>query len=276
MSTRVSSNGVAVRLDDGAELPDSSALLDDPAALRARLARDGCLLLRGLVDAVDVLALRRAYLDSFPLGTVDADGVVTVADLPPYGVRGHPAHAFVRSSRFARFVDTPRLSRLAGVLLDGPVRRLPRTILRHFQPGSNSSSRAHLDFDYMDRGSDRMVTMWLPIGDCPVATGGLVYLERSHTIDPARLAPLRAVTDRPHDSRPLSHDLAWVARRLDRRWLWADYRAGDVAVHTPRTVHAALDTTSRAARMSVDVRFVHAHDRADPRMLRPWAADDGA
>ncbi|HZM84096.1 MAG TPA: phytanoyl-CoA dioxygenase family protein [Candidatus Limnocylindrales bacterium] len=44
-----------------------------------------------------------------------------------------------------------------------------------------ASSRAHTDFDYMDRGSDGIITMWLPIGDCPVQSGGLTYLEGSHT-----------------------------------------------------------------------------------------------
>jgi len=25
-----------------------------------------------------------------------------------------------------------------------------------------------------------LVTLWVPLGDCPVATGGLVYLDGSH------------------------------------------------------------------------------------------------
>lgn len=275
-STEVTSNGVAVCLKENATLRDSSALRNDPAALRVRLAEDGYLLLRGAIDPAIVLALRRAYLDSFPSGTVDDNGVTVESSLPPYGVSGHPAYAFVRSPVFKRFVDMPVLSRLAQALLDGPARRLPRTILRHFQPNSRRTSRAHIDLHYMERGSDRIVTMWLPIGDCPVATGGLVYLERSHIIKPWRLTSLRAVSDRPHDSRPLSHDLAWVERQLNRRWVWADYRAGDITVHLPYTIHAALDTTGLVARMSVDVRFIHAHHHPDRRMLRLWAADDGA
>lgn len=262
---------------NGAELPftaelfapmtDSTALLGDPTALRARLRADGYLLLRGVLDRAEVLRLRQSYVDRLPV-----DG----AGLPAYGVAGHPAHDFVRSAEFAEFVDQAALSGLAATLLDGPAHRLPRAILRHFPGGTRRSSRAHTDFAYMDRGSADVVTMWIPLGDCAPRAGGLVYLDGSCDIEPDRLAALRAVTDRTHDSRPLSHDLGWVARELGRRWRWADYRAGDVAVHTPHLVHAALDANTPVARMSVDVRFLREGGRVDSRWTRPWSADDGA
>ncbi len=43
-----------------AAFEDSSALLDDPAALRARFERDGYVLLRGAVDRDVLLEARRA------------------------------------------------------------------------------------------------------------------------------------------------------------------------------------------------------------------------
>jgi hypothetical protein len=67
-----------------------------------------------------------------------------------------------------------------------------------------------------------------------------------------------------------------VARQLGRRWLWADYRAGDVVVHCPHIIHASLDTATRAMRMSVDIRFVAAEQAPDDRWLSPWSANDGA
>ncbi|MDG6102987.1 phytanoyl-CoA dioxygenase family protein [Dactylosporangium aurantiacum] len=281
----VYSNSVAIPFTEErfVPLPDSSALLGDAAALRARLAEDGALHLRGVLDPDEIWALRAAYFGRFPPGylrpgTDPAAGVLgeEVVPLPPYGVPGHPAYEFVRSTAFLRFVDQPALRLIAETVLGEPVHRLARVILRHFDRRSGKSSRAHVDHTYMDRGSGRVVTMWLPIGHAPLETGGLVYLEGSHRLTPEELAPLRSVTDRPHDQRPLSHDLNWVGERIGRRWLWADYEAGDIALHGPHTVHAALDNATDAMRMSVDVRFAVRADRADERWLRPWAADDGA
>jgi phytanoyl-CoA dioxygenase PhyH len=266
-----------------APLPDSSGLLGDGTALRDRLAEDGALFLRGVLDPVEVWRLRAAYFRQFPPGylkpgTPPEAGVLGDAgvDLPPYGLPGHPAHTFVRTDELARFLDQSALRALAETVLEESVVQLPRVILRHFDHLSGRSSRAHIDHTYMDRGTDRVITMWLPIGNSPLRTGGLVYLEGSHRLSPQDLAALRSVTDRPEDHRPVSHDLLWVARSLGRRWLWADYEAGDLTLHNPHVLHAALDNTTETMRMSVDVRFVAASQPPDQRWLRPWSADDGA
>jgi ectoine hydroxylase-related dioxygenase (phytanoyl-CoA dioxygenase family) len=133
-----------------------------------------------------------------------------------------------------------------------------------------------VDYDYMDEGTDRVLTMWIPVGDCPVPTGGLIYLEGSHALRPGEYAHLRDTGDRPGDRRPISHDLALTASALGRRWMWADYAAGDVMVHLPRIIHASLDTVTDAMRLSVDARFMRHGDMPDPRWLQPWSADDGA
>ena len=82
-------------------------------------------------------------------------------------------------------------------------------------------------------------------------------------------------TDRPSDTRPISHDLDWTAEQLGGRWLYADYRAGDVAIHSPHLIHASLDTQTDMMRMSVDVRFLPRGVDPDPRWLTKWSGDDG-
>jgi ectoine hydroxylase-related dioxygenase (phytanoyl-CoA dioxygenase family) len=282
----VASNGKPVPFNDMffAPMRESSHLLDYPVALRSRFLEDGYLHLRGVLDRDEVLALRAAYFSRFGAGflkegTTPTDGIYSghvAADLPAHGMLGHPAHDFVRSALFADFADSPVLRQLAETLLGGDARMLPRQILRHFYRGSGRASRAHVDFDYMNHGSDQLVTMWIPIGDCPLASGGLVYLDGSHHLDRERIEPLRAVTDRPHDLRAISHDLEWTATQLGGRWRWADYTAGDVAVHSPHLVHASLDTTSDAMRLSADVRFQRVGSPVDARWTRPWSSDDGA
>ncbi|HET6917352.1 MAG TPA: phytanoyl-CoA dioxygenase family protein [Acidimicrobiales bacterium] len=285
MPTTLTSNGAPVPFDSQhfAPLRDSSDAAEDPGELRKRYLDDGYLYLRTYLDPARSIGMRATYFSLFDPGYLSpgsspAEGVFSgrlPEGLPAHGVEGHPAHTFVRGDDFERFASQPELGNLAEVVLAGPVQRLPRSIVRHFDRASRRASRAHTDFTYLDEGSDRLVTMWVPFGDCPLATGGLVYLEGSHRMDDSELAPLRAVTDRPGDARPLSHDLAWVAESTGRRWLWADYQAGDVAVHSPHMVHASLDTGTDAMRLSADIRFVREGDRVDPRWLKPWAGDDG-
>jgi ectoine hydroxylase-related dioxygenase (phytanoyl-CoA dioxygenase family) len=285
MSPHLTSNGVAIPFDERhfAPVRDSSACLSDPGALRSRYLEDGYLYLRGFLDRRTVTAVREAYFDRFDrtylqAGTSTAEGIFSgrrPPELPAHGVPGHPAHAFVRSATFEAFAADPRLEKLAATVLGGPVRRLPRAIIRHFDRSRALASRAHTDYSYLDHGSDQLLTAWIPLGDCPRATGGLVYLEGTHHVDPASFAFLRTVTDRPHDVRAISHDLAWVADQLGRRWRWADYQAGDVTIHSPHIVHASLDTTTDVMRLSADLRFLRRGQPADARWLKAWAGDDG-
>jgi hypothetical protein len=279
------SNGIAVPFDERhfAPLRDSSALRGDVQALRSRYEKDGYLYLRGVLDRTTVMGVRAEYFATFPpgylrTGTTPADGIFSgyrPSELPAHGVAGHPAHSFVRSRRFASFATNRRLEDLAAGVLGGPVQRLPRAIVRHFDRSRPISSRAHIDYSYLDQGSDQLLTMWIPLGDCPRATGGLIYLEGSHRLPASSFERLRAVTDRPGDARAISHDLAWVAAQLGQRWLWADFQAGDVTLHSPHIVHASLDTTTDAMRLSADLRFLRRGERPDARWLQAWAGDDG-
>jgi ectoine hydroxylase-related dioxygenase (phytanoyl-CoA dioxygenase family) len=281
----LTSNGIALPVDSRhvAPMADSTPLLGDAAALRDRYQKEGYVYLRGVLEPEALGRLRGSYFSRFDSsylakGTSPADGVFSghrPPDLPEHGVAGHPAHAMVRTTEWEQFVAAPTLSSLAETLLGGPVRRLPRTILRHFDRSHPRASRAHSDYTYLDRGGDRLVTIWIPIGDCALDTGGLVYLEGSHRVDPGGLDRLRVVTDRPGDRRPISHDLRWVSDELGRRWLWTDYRAGDVAIHSPHMIHASLDTTTDRMRVSADVRFQRVEEAMDVRWLQPWAGDDG-
>jgi hypothetical protein len=281
----VSSNGVDIRFDDQLFVPmhDSTDQLDDPGELRHNFERDGYLLLRGALDRDAALDLRGRYFALFPPvllapGTSPVDGVFSgtaPAGLPDYGTRGHPAYEFVRTPEFDAFTRRPELAAIAESILGGPVDLTPRRILRHFDNRSGRASRAHVDYDYMDHGSDQLVTAWITLGDCPIECGGLIYLERSHGVERDQLDALRSFTDRPGDHRPVSNDLGRTASILGRRWVWTDYRAGDVVLHSPHTVHASLDNLSDVMRLSADVRFRRSGTPADERWSGDWSADDG-
>jgi ectoine hydroxylase-related dioxygenase (phytanoyl-CoA dioxygenase family) len=283
--TLITSNGVAAPLDaaHAAPLTESTHLLADRTALRRRYADEGYLFLRGVLDPELVMATRAAYFEGFDpsylaAGTAPRDGVFSgrrPGGIGAHGTATHPAHAFVRGTAWRRLIEDPALKAVAETILGGKATVLPRQIVRQFDRSVARASRAHVDHTYLDKGTGEIATVWIPLGDCPMETGPLVYLEDSHRMSPAELDALRQVTDRPEDARPLSHDLGWVSEQAGRRWRYADFTAGDVAVHCPHIVHASLDVRSDAMRLSADVRFIRDGGTPDPRWLTAWAGDDG-
>jgi len=256
----------------------------DATRLRDAYSADGYVMLRGALPAASVWALREAYLSSFASGFCkngdarrgDFSGAMPT-NIPSHGFSGHPAHAFVRSEAFLAFADQPALKNLAEIFIGAPSERIRRTPLRHFIPGRKIASRAHMDKTYIDDIVADVVTIWVPLGDAPLESGGLLYLENSHQ-DPSLERRIResAPMDRANDQRPLSHDLKWVADATRRRWLAADYQAGDVVVHSPSIVHASTDPgNTDYMRISTDIRFRSMQGPTDPRWSSDWSADDG-
>ena len=261
----------------------ASTPVDSPEEILRRSLRDqGYVFLRGALCSASVRRLRAAYLAHFPAsmfkpGTARDEGIFSGTypdELPPHGTPGHPAHAFVRSVEFRTFVAAPRLQALAQALLGGPALRLCRTPLRHFVRGSGVASRAHIDHTYLNGGSSELITFWIPIGDCPLVAGGLIYLENSIGVDLDDLREALPI-DRAHDTRALTHDLRALADRTRKRWLHADFAAGDVIVHSPFIVHASINAQVDMMRISIDVRFVRTGAAVDPRWREDWSADDG-
>jgi hypothetical protein len=250
-------------------------------ALRARYAEDGYVVLKGALPARTVLDLREGYFNLFDRSFFkegDArrgafSGAVP-AELPGHGLEGHPAYAFVRSDTFRAFTEMPALKTIAEIFFDAPAALIRRTPLRQFIPGTKRASRAHLDRTYIDGVAADVVTLWVPLGDCPIDAGGLIYLDGSHTDDVLENARVNAPKDRA-DTRPITHDLKWLSDFSGRRWLWTDYMAGDVVVHSPAIVHASIDGELDLMRVSTDVRFLRAGSPSDPRWDGDWSADDG-
>jgi ectoine hydroxylase-related dioxygenase (phytanoyl-CoA dioxygenase family) len=235
--------------------------------LRARYQADGYVLLRKFLPADAVRRVRRAYDAAFE--TARKNG-----DLPRHGIKGHPAYDFVRGPVFRAFVDQPVFQQLAERITGATFATIRRTPLRHFLAGSKLASRAHIDGTYIDGAPTDVVTVWTPLGDCTVNDGSLMYLEGSHVGDVPAQVRGGAPMDRASDVRPITHNLKWLADTTARRWLTADFTAGDVVVHSPAIIHATLDCAGRD-RLSADVRLSRVGGPRDPRWERDWSSDDG-
>jgi len=127
----------------------------------------------------------------------------------------------------------------------------------------------------MGRGSQSLLTTWVPWCDVPIDLGGLVVLEGSNRLPGfARLRETLGRTDAdltefaghtltdPHELSGL--DLA-------ARWVTAlNFRAGDVVCFTMQTLHTGIrNETQSSLRLSADVRFQPASELRDDR----WVSD---
>lgn len=133
---------------------------------------------------------------------------------------------------------------------------IKRTLLRNNVPGTKAIG-VHYDQIFLRHGEPTSITAWVPIGDVSVNGGGLIYLENGHTLGreqeerftAAAMADglteeeaKNAFNRNMMDTGLLDDGPARYAKRFGRRWLVADYEAGDVVLHTPFTVSRTVDT----------------------------------
>ncbi|MGW9158135.1 phytanoyl-CoA dioxygenase family protein [Microbacterium sp. NPDC055665] len=262
--------------------PVPDAIRGDKDALWERLRRDGYLFLPQQLDPTLVKEFREYYF------TAMADTGIIAADSDPavgVGAQGEIDRAKIRSALFDDIVPGERYAALTGHpdvrgwfewFLGEDVHLHKRKIIRHIRPGESgigTATQAHYDLVYLREGSERVLSMWIPLGDCPVEQGGLAYLEGSHHW---ALADERERGDKP-PAASITADLPGLAEKHDARWLLANYRAGDVMVHSSYVVHASTDNVDPLdrIRLSTDIRYQRASEPIDWRWQEHWHEDDG-
>jgi ectoine hydroxylase-related dioxygenase (phytanoyl-CoA dioxygenase family) len=258
-------------------------------ALAERLHDHGYLLLKGQVDPELIRAFRRYYFTVLaPSGLVaddrePVDGIAGPTDrLDLAGLRSRLFRTVVPGAEYHALCTTPQVRNWFRWYLGGEVHLHRRKIIRHTRPNEHAETRtmgvgaatqAHYDLLYLREGSDHVLSMWIPLGDCPTSLGGLVYLEGSHRW----VQDEERVTSGKRPAASITADLPGLARAHDARWLYADYEVGDVVVHTAHLVHAALDNVDPGGRLrlSTDIRYQLAEERIDPRWQNHWHDEDG-
>lgn len=254
----------------------------DRGALWSRLRRDGYLYLTDHLDAELVNAFREYYFRSLARtglvepGTDPRLGIGGAGQVDLASVRARLFDDIVPGDEYAALTSHPAIRDWFAWLFDDEVHLHRRKIIRHTRAGEtgiSTATQAHYDLVYLREGSERVLSMWIPLGDTPVELGGLTYLEGSHHW---ALAGERASAERP-PARSMTADLPGLADTHDARWLLADYRAGDVMVHSAYVVHAATDNVDPAGRMrlSTDIRYQRASEPIDWRWQEHWRDDDG-
>jgi ectoine hydroxylase-related dioxygenase (phytanoyl-CoA dioxygenase family) len=264
------------------------------AALKEQYQEQGYLWLKGLLDPAEVREFRGyvfRYLAQAGLilaGSDPRDGISAGSGFEK-AEADRRLMALVRCAAYEAFCVQPRLWRLMDPFLGGLSYLHKRKLMRYTQPQTTAATPAHYDLIYLRGGTTRIVTAWIPIGDVPVAMGGLVYLEGSHRIGiemekefslkATDLTPeerINAYNKNMSEGGWISKDLPDMANRFNTRWLAADYEAGDVMLHSPYMIHAS--TTNEDAkgriRLSTDIRYQNVQDEIDVRWNNHWSLSD--
>ena len=257
------------------EFVDSTPLLGDPAALRARASEDGHLFFKARLPADEILALRAemiAIVDKYGWrqpgqdalgGLIDYDAINAVPEADMHrtdvGVTADAYHDVQKLERFHRLPHHPRLVEIYRTLFGREVLVHPRHIARMITPHTCMvPTPPHQDFPYI-QGTANTWTCWFPVGDCPKSLGGLMVLKGSHRdgylpVQPAKGAGGFAVPLCPNETE----------------WVEGDYEIGDVLTFPSHTVHKAQRCQFKdRIRLSLDVRYQPLDEPVENRSLNP-------
>ena len=270
MTLTANGHTLATDTDHLGDLEVSNHLLDDPGALRDAMETEGYLFFRGLIDPEIVLRARHEILlkyailgevdDRYPIDDAragDGQGVVA-ANLRAFS-------ASVRSgASYLRVTDGPEVLAVHEALLDGDVHVFDMRWPRFVRPGEGCGF--HCDGPYMNRGTSRIFSSWIPLGRVVRSEGALMVLERSHRSEVLASGYLDRDADRDGLTW-LDDDPVALQHRVGGRWLTTDFQPGDVLCFGMSTLHGALDNRSPAnrCRLSSDSRYQRADEPADHR-----------
>lgn len=248
----------------------------DDRPLADQLDARGYLLLRGVLDAGEVMTARREVLQRLaavgeiaePSEDAIATGTSRRAELEP------DLGAFWRSvsegPALRRVANGPRMVALMERLFGGPVSHFSFLWLRAMASGR--ASPLHVDHPYMNRGSQRLVTVWTPLGAVGRREGPLYMVEGSHRWPDLR----RRFEGVDVDAQPgavghLSEHPVDLAAERGTRLLTTEFGPGDCMIFGMFTAHAAFDNAAEGGkvRLSFDTRFQPAGDPLDERFSGP-------
>jgi hypothetical protein len=171
-----------------------------------------------------------------------------------------------------------RLMSFFSSFLGGKIRHFDFTWLRCISPGLGTPS--HCDIVYMGRGTRRLYTAWVPLGEVDYNLGGLMILEGSHKNKKLQNTYGQRDVDvycsnKPNDpARTASGLNGWLSENpnkirqsLDGRWLTSEYNVGDVVIFCMDIVHGGMDNRSSRLRISSDSRYQLASEPVDDRWV---------
>ncbi|MDG2384821.1 MAG: phytanoyl-CoA dioxygenase family protein [Pirellulaceae bacterium] len=264
--------GTPVPTDLLGDLTDCTSQVDQANILRQRLAEDGYLFLRGVVPRDQAMAARQEVFQRL-------SEVGEIQEPALSGIATGTSHRKTRCKDLGSFWQSvctgaalreathgAQMEATMSMLLDEPATAHDFLFLRPGRPGV--STRLHYDFPFFARGSQRIYTAWLALGDITIREGPLMIAEGSNAFEDL-IEPIRKI-DYESSSSPnvqIMEDTVKFIRNRHSRFLTGDFRAGDLIVFDMFTLHGTFDNCSpdNRVRLSCDVRWQPTSDPVDPR-----------
>lgn len=245
---------------------DSTAIRNDGAALAARVAEDGYLFLPGLIPAADILAARRRMVEMLDaagwLQRSGPDDLAAVTRPEAFVLDTDPVATdlVLRQSVLAEVLAIQHHPALLGLferLYGEPVLPLPRVLVRNMFPRAEEhTTPQHQDYPHV-QGSRRLITCWVPIGDCDADMGGLAVAAGTNRLG---VLPIEPSMGAGGMSVPGDYTGSWAS---------SPFAAGDVLLFSCLTVHRGVPNRSDRMRISVDFRYQPLADPVTAEWLTP-------
>jgi ectoine hydroxylase-related dioxygenase (phytanoyl-CoA dioxygenase family) len=122
----------------------------------------------------------------------------------------------------------------------------------------------------MGRGSQRLHTIWTPLGQLTPQLGSLAILVGSHNLpsyEKLRQTYGKSDVDRDGTHGHFTSDLLSLTEQLGGQWHTTTFEPGDVILFGMHTMHASTSNTTDRWRISCDTRFQPASDPVDERWI---------
>lgn len=274
LSDQVTAHGHPVPEAYLGELKDSSALIEDGAILRARIAEDGYLFLRGVLDRNAVLAARENVFSKLvAVGEIREPAIDAITSCTSQRAEmvddlGAFWQSICEDPAIRNVTHAGPIVTIMKRILDTTVRSYDFLWMRPTHPGR--ASAYHFDHVYMNRGTDQLYTVWTPIGDVALDEGPLALVEGSHRWDD--LIDSYRGFDVDKDKSRAGHvtlDPVALVQERDTRLLTTAFKAGDVVIFPMFMLHGSLDNRSPIGRvrLSADTRYQPADAPIDERWV---------
>ncbi len=258
---------------DFGELRESSSLLGRTQELHARYEQDGYLFFRNLIDPAVVQKARERVLAYMEAKKVLEDGTPALEGVMPRGGRTVNllgTNPVTSDSSVLAALEAPELFEFFERFYGEPAVTFAYKWLRAV--GNEKFTGSHFDVVYMGRGSRRVNTVWIPLGDLPIEQGTLAICEGSHResgFKRLRETYGKLDVDRDKTEGWFSSDPIEILEKFGGRWLTTHFCPGDVLTFGLYTLHASTTNKTNRFRLSCDVRFQPSSEPLDER----WDAD---
>lgn len=257
-------------------LRDSNDLLGDRPALQQRMAEDGYLLLRGLIDRAKVLCARQTVMQHMAEQHALTPDTPALEGVMPKGGRSVPMmgrKGIAHNADVLAVLESDELYGFFATYFGEAALTFNYKWLRAV--GNEQYTGAHYDYVYMGQGSPHLHTVWIPFGDVPIEQGTLAMCVGSNRLpafEKLKQTYGRMDVDRDQTEGWFTKDPLEIVEKFGGQWATTDFRAGDVIIFGMHTMHASTTNLTDRFRLSCDVRFQPASEPADKR----WIGEEGS